>query len=851
MTGINFLFSTILLFSFSLLLSAKNLKDGGGVEVKIRDRNKLKALIIANGKYDTKQTGWSEISSENDIRLITAGLRTNGFYDSKVLVKKDLTKVEMVQAFEAILNSIKPGDVFFFHYSGHGQQIADDNKDEDDGFDECLVPIDAPINQKKNPAIPFGSLHLRDDEFLRLVNQIREKIGPAGQVVLSFDAPHFGPDKAGMITDKSINTSLKPRGFFEEFAKFEGNAMAPYVLLSASLEAGLSYEIEDENGKGAGAYSYAFFKILTEDSKGQKEIDTYNSFYNELTAQLKQIAPNQTPGAAGFLNQPLFFPGTEKKGNLFVLTIGIDKYADRSFEYCKSDAIKLAALFKEKFKEAGIASTAPSQIIILTDTAATFKNVDDSFRQIAKLAKPDDYFVFSFAGNTVFLENETIDFHLFGASLLQFSKTIMGKSKPDPKNPKFNLTQLKNWLNLIAANNQLIISESGNGSDFAKSLEAIVMGSDPLEAILSNRNRVIMTTNGLGYDYQKEKSGVLASFILKLKENNLFDVFEAAKRKRVEHEIISIERNSSFRSGTAGDQFYSNLFFEAELLDQLRIFKNALAPTKSRGAEAEVESPKTEQGILKEAVQNFALIIGINDYDSPSWSDLTNPVTDAKAIEADLKNLYGFKTEMLTNPTKAEISQALFRYSRMKFDSIKSQLLIFWAGHGGYDEFVSGYLVARDSKSKEDDPLRDTYLEHSKLRNMLTNIKCPHVMLVLDACFGGTFDQRISKSGHRGEKDDPLYAEVVDDSFLKRKLKNNTRLYITSGGKTYVPDGRPGQHSPFARQFLELLRRDGGKDRILTFSEIKSGVERLTPEPCAGEFDGNEPGSDFMFISKK
>ena len=52
------------------------------------------------------------------------------------------------------------------------------------------------------------------------------------------------------------------------------------------------------------------------------------------------------------------------------------------------------------------------------------------------------------------------------------------------------------------------------------------------------------------------------------------------------------------------------------------------------------------------------------------WTDGSIGAISTAGIDAaDLKNLYGFKTEMLTNPTKAEISQALFRYSRMKFDS--------------------------------------------------------------------------------------------------------------------------------------------------------------------------------------
>ena len=85
---------------------------------------------------------------------------------------------------------------------------------------------------------------------------------------------------------------------------------------------------------------------------------------------------------------------------------------------------------------------------------------------------------------------------------------------------------------------------------------------------------------------------------------------------------------------------------------------------------------------------------------------------------------------------------------------------------------------------------------------------------------------------------------------VKRKLNYLTRLYVTSGGKEYVPDGRAGHHSPFARKFLESLRTYGGSDEILTTKDIFSNLELLTPEPRFGDFGDNEPGSDFIFIYK-
>lgn len=33
------------------------------------------------------------------------------------------------------------GDKVYFHFSGHGQPIVDENKDEDGEFDESMIPL--------------------------------------------------------------------------------------------------------------------------------------------------------------------------------------------------------------------------------------------------------------------------------------------------------------------------------------------------------------------------------------------------------------------------------------------------------------------------------------------------------------------------------------------------------------------------------------------------------------------------------------------------------------------------------------------------------------------------------------
>lgn len=249
----------------------------------------------------------------------------------------------------------------------------------------------------------------------------------------------------------------------------------------------------------------------------------------------------------------------------------------------------------------------------------------------------------------------------------------------------------------------------------------------------------------------------------------------------------------------------------------------------------------SELAKLSRSGSDYALIIATNQYEA--MGPLVNPVFDANTIAATLETDYNFQVEKLIDPKLGEITLKIREYAQ-KLYSDDDQLFIFIAGHGEYDAFYKeGYLVAADSKKGDEG--KTSYLPHSALRTYISNIPCKHIFLAMDVCFGGTFDQHIASS--RGDQD---VAQADKAYFIKRKLNSKTRLYLTSGGKEYVPDGRPGQHSPFARKFLEALSSYGGQDRILTYKELLSFVEAVVPEPRYGDFGDNEPGSDFIFIGR-
>jgi hypothetical protein len=239
---------------------------------------------------------------------------------------------------------------------------------------------------------------------------------------------------------------------------------------------------------------------------------------------------------------------------------------------------------------------------------------------------------------------------------------------------------------------------------------------------------------------------------------------------------------------------------------------------------------------------DYAILFTTNDYDN--WPDLINPVNDGRMIADEIRKNYGFKVEIVEGGSQSDILKKLRSYAEKKYKPL-DQVFIFFAGHGQYDQtFGEGFVVTKESLAN--DEAKTTYLSHNRLRSIINNIPCDHIFLAMDVCFGGTFDAAIA---HRGMEDE-VYKEASQAEMVTRKLTYKTRRFLTSGGKEYVPDGRPGMNSPFARKLLEAFRSRGGKDLMLTLGEINTYVEALKPQPRAGEFGDNAPGSDFVFVIK-
>ena len=246
--------------------------------------------------------------------------------------------------------------------------------------------------------------------------------------------------------------------------------------------------------------------------------------------------------------------------------------------------------------------------------------------------------------------------------------------------------------------------------------------------------------------------------------------------------------------------------------------------------------------------KTYALIVGVDEYDS--FAGLVNPVADAEAVEKELRENYGVETLLLANATRAGFLTQLHAVAARDYEP-DDQLLVFLSGHGWFDDVLKrGYLAMGDTAPLDQDRFRDTFVSHEDVRAILERLDCRHVLLVVDSCFSGTLDPSIAMATSGRASGDVMYEGIPRDEYIARKMEFATRRYITAGGKEFVPDGRPGEHSPFARQLLAALRNLGGDDGILTFEEIVLYLERVEPQPLSGELLGNEPGSSFILVTQ-
>jgi hypothetical protein len=250
------------------------------------------ALIVAIGEYPShpeQKKNWSDLSSKNDADILQKALLKQGFEAKNIHVISDsiATKKDIDVAFRQLKQEVKQGDIVWFHFSGHGQQIQDLNNDEPDGYDEALITYSAPTECISGY---FGEDHLLDDELQQYFSQLTQALGTKGHLLVTLDACHSGTASRGVEdlvrrgTDKTfdfschiqqnenlISYSPPKTTEWEDLLKEEKNK-ASMVVISGCTAQEVNYEYK-VNNVGYGTLTFALCEAMN------------NAQFSEMTYQ--------------------------------------------------------------------------------------------------------------------------------------------------------------------------------------------------------------------------------------------------------------------------------------------------------------------------------------------------------------------------------------------------------------------------------------------------------------------------------------------------------------------------------------------------------------------------------------
>ena len=277
------------------------------------------ALLVGVSHYP-KAYGWNDLAADNDLLIVNDVLKKQGFAEERttILSNEKATKANIMAAFKVLSQKIQKGDVVVFLFSGHGQRIADQPPlDESDGYDEAIVPYDAPAIYEKEQN--EGSRHILDDELWQLFADWRCQLGTSGQLVTFFDACYAGTATRSTASrlERGPLSILAEKSYIEQMrgkpadVNYQETAAiltcdkanwAAMISFFATMPDEMSRQIQDENGTIYGALCYAFAQNLPK----MKSDASFRVLLNRIAATMARLVPFQHPTAEGDLDVPIF-----------------------------------------------------------------------------------------------------------------------------------------------------------------------------------------------------------------------------------------------------------------------------------------------------------------------------------------------------------------------------------------------------------------------------------------------------------------------------------------------------------------------------------------------------------------
>lgn len=220
--------------------------------------------------------------------------------------------------------------------------------------------------------------------------------------------------------------------------------------------------------------------------------------------------------------------------------------------------------------------------------------------------------------------------------------------------------------------------------------------------------------------------------------------------------------------------------------------------------------------------KDLALLIGNDEY--RHLPQLHTPIADVERIERVLRQRYGFHVRTLRNATRYETLSAL-NDLRERATS-EDRLLVYYAGHGELDEAnMRGHWLPVDAEPDN----TANWLSNVDVTDILNVIRAQQILLVADSCYSGTLTRSSLTRLEVG------LTPKERRTWLELMATKRARVVLTSGGLAPVLDFGGGNHSVFARSFIEALESNG---EILLGRALYQAVAARVAHAAAGyEFE--------------
>ncbi len=237
-----------------------------------------------------------------------------------------------------------------------------------------------------------------------------------------------------------------------------------------------------------------------------------------------------------------------------------------------------------------------------------------------------------------------------------------------------------------------------------------------------------------------------------------------------------------------------------------------------------------------------ALVIGNSKYQF--LPELKTAKNDAQQVSKMLKENYGFKVTTLLDASRYDILSVL---NKMREELTEDQnLLIYYAGHGDLDRINQrGNWLPVDAEPGS----TANWISNIQITDVLNAMSARQIMLVVDSCYSGT----LTRAGLA--RIDSGMSLATRGKWIEKMAGKRSRVVLTSGGVAPVLDGGGGDHSVFAKAFLNALEANRGVlEGQKLFQAVSTEVANSSatadfeqvPQYAPIKYAGHESGDFFL-----